>query len=155
MKFKTVRELIIYLSRFNQDAEILTDLSFSWSRIGERKDMDNRLTTKILYIYGEYNPYYENNRNYYRIKDFIIDNYFDKYPDFESCNIHFEDLEGNPTVEYYLKHKNKWSFEETRAVNKDILEGLYIFCQLNDLMQEFHVLSIFIMQSQSDYSKEV
>lgn len=71
MKFEKVKDLINYLSEFNPNAEVLTDMSFSWVKpqFQESSEKDKK-TTNILYVYGEYNPYYEENQNYYRIKDF-------------------------------------------------------------------------------------
>lgn len=152
MKFNTVKELITYLEDFNENAEILTDISFSWFKpqFQESNEIIDKKSTKGLYIYGEYNPYYEENKNYYKIKDFIIDNYFDKYPELRYCYLYFKDEEGNPAVEYYLKHVNYWDFEKRKEVQLEILKGLSDFCKDNDMMEEYRILSIFITQEVYD-----
>ena len=151
MKFKTVKDLIDYLAEFNPNAEVLTDMSFSWVKpqLQESSEEDKK-TTNILYVYGEYNPYYEENQNYYRIKDFLIDAYFNKYDDLVSCYLFFEDDEGNPAVEYYLKHKNYWSFDQSNLVRREILEGTYNFCKENDMIEEFRNISLFLTQEVFD-----
>ena len=125
MKFETVNDLIVYLINFNPHARLLTDMSFSWSKSGCSEEYDSGLTTNILYVYGDYNPYYEDNQNYYRIKDFIIHNYFDEYDDFVSCFLCFEE----DSVEYYLKHKNYWGFDKKNSIRRKIMEGIHNFCE--------------------------
>ena len=151
MKFEKVKDLINYLSEFNPNAEVLTDMSFSWVKpqFQESSEKDKR-TTNILYVYGEYNPYYEENQNYYRIKDFLIHTYFDKYDEFLYCFLDFKDDEGNPAVEYYLKHKNYWDFDRTHEIQKEIIKGLHKFCGEEDMMEELSNISIFISQELYD-----
>lgn len=151
MKFKTVKELINYLEQFNPNAEVLTDMMFSWYKSPTLKENeDSRLSTHILYVYGEYNPYYEQNQNFYRIKDFLIHNYFDKYNDLCSCYLHFTDEEGNPTVEYYLKHKNYWDLDKRNKIHMEIIRGLHEFCLENDMENEFKKVNIFLTQEVFD-----
>lgn len=147
MKFEKVKDLIEYLEQFNPNAEILTDMMFSWVKpqFQESSEEDKR-NTNILYVYGEYNPYYEENKNYYVIKDFLIYNYFDEYYDFCSCYLNFIDEEDSPRVEYHLKHKNYWSFEKTEEIELRILEELYIFCLEKDMVDEYENIILFITQ---------
>lgn len=142
MKFKTVQDLIDYLGEFNPNARVLTDMGFSWSKpMGEVKE-DTRLTTNILYVYGDYNPYYEDNQNYYRIKDFIIDNYMDKFQ-FKSCTLYFDE-EG--IAGYYLKHNHMGDFPTKMEIQQEIFKGIYDFCEENGFTEEFKTISIILNQ---------
>jgi len=145
MKFKKVKDLISYLEQFNPEAEVVTDMMFSWVKPQfQEPSEEDKKTTNILYVYGEYNPYYEQNKNFYKIKDFIIHNYFDKYDDFCSCYLNFNNEED--CVEYYLKHKNYWDYKKTKDIDIEIRKGLNEFCINNGLMEEFQIVSIFITQ---------
>lgn len=62
MKFETVSQLIKKLETFNPDAEILTDINFSYWKskhcIQEDPDLrkaQDKITTPAIYIYGEKN----------------------------------------------------------------------------------------------------
>ena len=147
MKFEKVKDLIEYLGQFNPNAEILTDMMFSWVKPQfQESSEEDKQNTNILYVYGEYNPYYEENKNYYVIKDFLICNYFDEYDDFCSCYLNFIDEEDSLRVEYHLKHKNYWSFEKTDEIELRILEELYIFCLEKDMVDEYENIILFITQ---------
>ena len=148
MRFNTVKELIEYLKEYNPEAEVLTDLSFSYFKpqFQEPNKVVDKKTTHGLYIYGEYNPHYIENRNFYEIKSFLIDKYFNKYEEFYTCITYFQDEEDEHAVEYYLKHLNKWDYKKTKKITYEILSGLHDFCEKNDLMQEFYDLSLFIIQ---------
>lgn len=147
MRFTSVKELIEYLEEFNPNASILTDLSFSWFKNQFQLPNPNidKKTTRSLYIYGEYNPHYEENINFYKIKDFIIDKYFTKYPKFKDCVIYFHDEDNEPTVEYYLKYYGELSYKERKQLSYSILTGLYDYCKENEFLDEFFTMSVFIV----------
>ena len=147
MRFTTIKELIEYLKTFNQEAEVLTNISFSWFKpqFQEPNQEIDKKTTSGVYIYGEYDPQFHKNKNFYEIKSFIVNTYFNKYPEFYSCILYFKDEFGEPSVEFYLKHDNEWDFKKTKSIHYEILTGLYEFCKENDLMQEFYDCNTFII----------
>ena len=51
MKFDTVKDLIKYLEQFNPEAEVLTDMGFSWVKpvmATAEEDRNSKMTTNIL-----------------------------------------------------------------------------------------------------------
>ena len=130
VKFDTVKDLIKYLEQFNPEAEVLTDMGFSWVKpfmATAEEDRNSKMTTNILYVYGEYNPYYTKYQDYYRLKDYILNELTYRY-DIDEVKLCFPN--GEPT--YNLFYKGDYSFDERNKINSGILKDIFSICNEND-----------------------
>lgn len=130
VKFDTVKDLIKYLEQFNPEAEVLTDMGFSWVKpvmATAEEDRNSKMTTNILYVYGEYNPYYTKYQDYYRLKDYIL-NELTYWYDIDDVKLCFPN--GEPT--YNLFYKRNYSFDERNKINSGILKDIFSICNEND-----------------------
>lgn len=85
--------------------------------------------------------------NYTLIYNFIIDNILDKYDELDSCEIFYEDEEGNPAIEYYIKYSGNLSFEQLNQLDYEILEKINNFCISSKFMDdEFENMNIFLVK---------
>lgn len=131
LKFDKVSDLIEYLKQFNPEAKVLTDMSFSWSKIGSL-GQDDKLTTDILYVYGDYTPYYTEEEEYYRLRDYILEELSEKY-NIVDCSIGFEDS----IATYYIRFKGFLPFNKRKRIHKSIIGDVMSYCDRYGLDMEY------------------
>lgn len=84
--------------------------------------------------------------NYTVIYNFIIDNVLDEYDELDSCELFYEDEEGNPSIEYYIKYVGDLSFKQLNKLDYEILEKINDFCISSKLDDEFENMDVFLVR---------
>ncbi|WP_407412128.1 hypothetical protein [Methanobrevibacter sp.] len=84
--------------------------------------------------------------NYTIIYNFIIDNVLEQYDELDSCELFYEDEEGNPSIEYYLKYVGDLSFKQLNKLDYEILEKINDFCISSKLDEEFENMDVFLVR---------
>ena len=145
MIFKRVSSLIEYLEKFNPDARVLTDMSFSWSKTGAHEDEDARETTDILYVYGDYHPSHMDEQEYFDLKDYLLYELDEKY-NIYNVSIRFDD-DGCDDKEVILtvKYFDELTFTQRQCNHYNLILDVLEYCRVNDceeLMDKMTILYV-------------
>ena len=84
--------------------------------------------------------------NYTLIYNFIVDNILEEYKEFDSCEIFYEDEEGNPAAEYYITYTEDLSFEQLNKLDYEILDKINNFCDSSKFIDEFENMDVFLVK---------
>lgn len=83
---------------------------------------------------------------HFMIKDFILDEIIPKYDELVSCDLYFENEVGKPAFEFYIRYKEKISYDERNIMFHDIVSDIYDFCVSSNLEDIFKTISIFLVR---------
>lgn len=102
----------------------------------------------------EYNPNRLNNlfyedcfqKKYDEIYNFILQNVISKYENISSCDMFYEDMDGNPDRVYYIRYNNDLSFKLKNKIHYSILEDIYSFCEKKNFPSVFNNITILLVK---------
>lgn len=109
---------------------------------------------------NNYNPKYlnditynnfvtENNQKfngYHRVYSFILDELIPKYDELFSCDIFYENIDDDPSIEYYIKFNEDLSFKERDDLHYSILEDINNFCIKSSISSVFKNIIILLVK---------
>ena len=85
--------------------------------------------------------------NYTLIYNFIVDNILKEYDVLDSCELFYEDEDGNPAIEYYIKYVGNLSFDQLKKLDYEILEKIDNFCISSKFIDdEFEKMDVFLVK---------
>ena len=95
-------------------------------------------------FFWKYESEFPEIKSFSMIHEFILSEILPQYEELLTCDFFNEDIDGNPSNEYYIRFKKDLSIKKRNQLHYEILEKIYNYCKKNNFPLSFKKITLIL-----------